>query len=161
MITLALNPFDQIKSELPGCITDDLLINFETYYNDFLTIKSFELTERQLYILSEIDIISNDMNVQPLYIYSEEEIETTDYSKILESEEWNKIRSYAIEFIDSMKWDIKDVTRYKQVDQNVWHKNKNGCFLWNVRQELKNQLPKILGGFFLFSYRKQVSFNSR
>ncbi|MGA3599443.1 hypothetical protein [Lysinibacillus agricola] len=122
MINLASNPIEQIESELPGCITDDLLINFESYYKAFIEIKSYEMSEKQLYLLNEIDKIFGEMNVEPLYIYSEEDIEKSDYKNILESEEWNTIRRYSLEFIESMKWDLKGLNRYKQVGENIWHK---------------------------------------
>ena len=122
MIALASDPLDQIKSEIPGCITDDLLINFESYYKDFIRIKSLNLSEKQLYLLREIDKISEEMNVDPLYIYNEEEIEISDYRKILESDEWNIIRNYSLEFIESMKWELNELTHFRQVDENVWHK---------------------------------------
>jgi len=57
-----LRSIDQIKSELPGCITDDLLINFESYYKDFIRIQSLNLNEKQLYLLSEIDKISEEIH---------------------------------------------------------------------------------------------------
>jgi hypothetical protein len=122
MISLASNPIDQIKSELPGCITDDLLITFDTYYKDFIEIKSFKLSEKQLHLLNEIDKMSDEMNAEPLFIYSEEEIETSDYKKILESIEWNTIRRYSLEFVELMNWELKVLTRYQQIDENIWHK---------------------------------------
>ncbi|KAA0543118.1 hypothetical protein FZW96_20985 [Bacillus sp. BGMRC 2118] len=124
MIALASNPLAQIKSELPGCITDDLLINFETYYKEFIKLQSLKLSEMQLFLLSEIDKVSDEMDVEPLYIYSVEDIEISNYKEILESEEWNKIRKYSNEFLESMKWGLVELNRFTQVSKDVWNKER-------------------------------------
>ncbi|WP_088043301.1 hypothetical protein [Bacillus sp. EAC] len=122
IIALASNPIEQIKSELPGCITDDFLIIVESYYKDFLTVNSINLAKKQLFLLSEIDKNSDNMSTDPLFISCEEEIEESDLKKILESDEWNTIRRISREFLDSMNWDLKELSQFKQTGENVCRK---------------------------------------
>jgi hypothetical protein len=125
--SLASDALEQVKSHLPGCITCDLLLDFEVYYKDFLNIKLSTLSERQIYLLSEIDRISDKMSgddFQCLFVISEKEIEKSNYKKVLETVEWNKIRKLSKEYLISIGEVAKELPRYKMIGENVWQKKE-------------------------------------
>ncbi len=123
MLCLAASPREQVLSQIPGCITCDLLLDFESWYNPFVTIVGELLTKEQLKILEEIDLISEHMSgdeFQCLYLLKEEQIKRSEYEKVLTTQQWTNIRKLAQEFNKEMEWTEFNLPRYIKIEKQIW-----------------------------------------
>lgn len=125
---LAADAIEQVKSELPGCITCDLIDDFGSWYEDYIEIINSKLSDKQIKILREIDCVFDEIlkedTFKCLYIYSEEEIEQSNYKVILESVNWRTIRSLANDLLITMGEKNKKLQQYIQISDNFWRKTE-------------------------------------
>ncbi|WP_342543634.1 hypothetical protein MHH33_09005 [Paenisporosarcina sp. FSL H8-0542] len=68
------------------------------------------------------DELFKDDGFKCLYIYSEREIEQSNYKEILESANWRTIRLLANDLLVNMGEENKKLQQFVQISDNVWSK---------------------------------------
>ncbi|WP_342543628.1 hypothetical protein MHH33_08975 [Paenisporosarcina sp. FSL H8-0542] len=98
------------------------------WYEDFIKINTSTLSEKQMYLLNEINRVSDELfkddAFKCLYIYSEEEIKQSNYKEILESVNWRTIRSLANDLLITLGEENKNLHQFIQISDSVWRKTE-------------------------------------
>ncbi|MCI0494598.1 hypothetical protein L0Z72_06290 [candidate division KSB1 bacterium] len=108
---LAMPAEKQIKYNGPGCVSCDLLNDYDNAFS--ATISNIELSTSQKEILCKIDRTMNEM--------SEDDYECFN-NKVLYRQAWNNLRSLAEHALSEFQWELKEFNEAQEVEPGLWRR---------------------------------------
>jgi hypothetical protein len=112
LVVLTLPPDDQLRINGPGCVTCDLISDFDAARN-FMVENAAALTEVQRLTLDRIKLAIDAMKPQDVECCNNE---------VIRRPAWQEVRQLATDALLTFGWDKVELDPYVEVQRGVWHR---------------------------------------
>jgi hypothetical protein len=116
LVVLSLPPDEQVRVNGPGCLSCDLLNDFDIARKDVCEYLAEELSVEQRRLLDEIDALTMAMQEPDYECFNNE---------VVRRPVWQRLRELATETLRVFGWEQRSVKPFNEVEPGVWFRPPN------------------------------------
>jgi hypothetical protein len=111
LVVLALPPAEQVRVNGPGCVSCDLLEDFNDAMKGYCQYFNNEMTDPQANLLVQIDRLMDSMQEADYECFNND---------VLDRPVWQQLRSKAAAALQAFGWEAAVVQPFIEVEPGVW-----------------------------------------
>ncbi len=117
LAVLALTPAEQVRSNGPGCVSCDLLNDFD-HARSVALANATELSDEKRILLDQIDAAMQAMEKPDFECFNND---------VLFRPAWQRLRELATETLRAFEWEQVIVPPFEETQPGIWHRPLSDC----------------------------------